>query len=688
MTMNTLLSPWTGPLGGLPPFDLATPEALEAACREAIALKRAEVQAIAASAEAPDFANTVEALERSGRELQRASVLLRLRGAALSTGEMPAVIQRITPLLAGLEDEILFDQRLFARIDAVHRTRDALPPMARRLTEVIHRRFVRAGVGLPTEQQQRLAQLNARIQTLCAQYNQNLIADGDEQLVWVERASQLDGLAPSQIAAGKTVAERRGRPDAWAIGNARAAVWPVLTHARDRGLREQVWRMWNGRGNHAGPRDNKPVAAEILRLRGEKARLLGHASYAHLAIDERMARRPETAMALLMRTWHVVHATALKQLDQYAAIAREEDGLQDALQPWDRQFYAERVRRRDFGLDGEVLRHYLTLDGVLAAMFDSAARTYGLSFHALPDAPRLHQSVRVYEVRRDGEGQGVLYFDLFNRPGKMHGSYQTEYRTAAVVDGQRVLPISAVHSSFEAGTDESITLPFEYANVFFHEFGHALHMLLSRAPYPSLGSVGVPWDFVEVPALLNERWLLDRGTLARFARHAQTGEAVPEELIDKLERSLRHDRVFSLNLDYLAPAIVDLAMHLQADGEPGREIDVAALEAQTLGELDMPPAWDLIMRVTNNVHSFPGGYAAGLYGYLWADVMAADAAEAFLAAPGGLNDGATGRRWEEALLGAAWTVEPDEAWRRFRGRDVDPAALLRRFGLESPKTPG
>ncbi|MFT7773103.1 M3 family metallopeptidase [Roseateles sp.] len=684
MMTNALLQAWTGSLGGLPPFQQATPAALEDAMREAIAAKRAEVLAIATNPDAASFANTVEALERSGAALRRVNALFRLMGAANSVGEMPAVTQRVTPLLAGLDNEILFDQRLFARIAAVHQQRDGLNPVARRLTEVTHGRFLRAGVGLPAAEQRRLAELNARIDTLAAQYNQNLIADAGSQHVWIESESELEGLPAPLVAAAKALAAQKGRPEAWVIQNARAVVWPLLTHGRDRGLRERVWRMWNGRGDHAGPTDNKPVAAEILRLRGEKARLLGHSSFAHLAIAERMARRPETVMDLLMRSWRVVHAVALKQIEQYTAIARDE-GLYEALQPWDRQFYAERLRRRDLGFDGEALRQHLSLDNVLAAMFDSASRTYGLQFAALPDAPRLHPSVRVYEVRReDGEPQGVLYFDLFNRPGKMHGSYQAEYRTAELDEqGQRVLPISAVHSSFEAvpGPNGEILLPFEYANVFFHEFGHSLHMLLSRAPYPSLGSVGVPWDFVEVPALLNERWLLDRGTLACFARHAETGAPVPEALIDQLQRSLRYDRVFSLNLDYLAPAIMDLRMHLLADGEPGRQLDVAALEAQVLRELDMPPAWDTIMRVTNNFHSFPGGYAAGVYGYLWADVMAADAAEAFLESPGGFNDRETGRRWDEALLGAAWTLEPDEAWQRFRGRAVDPAALLRRFGL-------
>lgn len=684
--MHPLLQPWAGPLGGLPPFEQATPEALETAVTEAIALKRDEVEAIAASAEAPSFANTVEALERSGGPLRRVTALFRLMAAAKAVGDMPAVTQRVTPLLAGLDSETLFEPRLFARIAAVHRQRDSLAPMQRRLTEVIHDRFVRAGAGLPAAQQQRLSALNARIDTLAARYNQNLIADGGSQFEWIDTEAELDGLPAPLVAAAKALAQQKGRPEAWALQNARATVWPVLTHARSRALRERVWRLWNDRGDHAGPTDNKPVAAEILQLRGEKARLLGHASFAHLAISDRMARQPETAMDLLMRTWRVVHATALKQVAQYTALARDE-GLRDALQPWDRQFYAERLRRRGFGFDGEALKQHLSLDNVLAAMFDSAGRTYGLRFVERPDAPRLHPSVRVYEAQReDGEPQGVLYFDLFNRPGKMHGSYQAEYRTAEVdAEGRRVLPISAVHSSFEAvpGPGGEILLPFEYANVFFHEFGHSLHMLLSRAPYPSLGSVAVPWDFVEVPALLNERWLLDRGTLGRFARHAQTGEPVPPALVGQLERSLRHDRVFSLNLDYLAPAIMDLRMHLLADGAPGRRFDVAALEAEVLRELDMPPAWDLIMRVTSNFHSFPGGYAAGVYGYLWADVMAADAAEAFLDSPGGFNDRETGRRWADALLGAAATVEADDAWQRFRGRAVDPSALLRRFGLQA-----
>jgi peptidyl-dipeptidase Dcp len=291
--------------------------------------------------------------------------------------------------------------------------------------------------------------------------------------------------------------------------------------------------------------------------------------------------------------------------------------------------------------------------------------------------------VRVYAVSRANEPVGVLYFDLFNRPGRMHGSYQQQYRVAERFRG-RVLPVSSVNSSFPPpAPGEPVLLPWEYANVFFHEFGHALHMLLNGASYPSLGSERVAWDFVELPALLNERWLQDRELLRRFARHHATGEPIPEPLLDRLEAALRFDRIFSVNLDYLAPAIVDLRLHLLADGREGREIDALRVEQETLAELGMPEAWDLIMRVTSSVHGFGGGYGAGVYVYLWADLMAADVAEAFEQSPGGLYDHDTSKRWRESILSVGHGVPAGEAFRRFRGRDPEPGPLLRRFGLEA-----
>ncbi len=679
---QALLAPWRGPYGGLPPLDQVTASALEEAVCAAIDAKRAEVRAIADNAAAPTFANTCEALEDCGRALARVTCLYSVHTSTSSLGDMPAVAQRIAPRLPALEDEIAHDDRLFARIETVwhQRAQSNLTAEQQRLVDVQRHRMQRRGAGLLPADKARLAEINARLATLSARYQHNLMAEAGTQAVFIDDEAGLDGLSESLRQAAAAAAADHGRPGEWAIPSVRGAVWSFLTHARRRDLRQQVWRMWTCRGDNGGAHDNKPLAAEMLLLRGELARLMGHPSFAHYALADRMARTPETVNALLARTWASVKPAALRQVADYQAIA-DGEGLGDRLQPWDRQYYAEKLRRERFGLDGDVLKAHLPLDAVLDAMFWAAGRVHGLACRRIVDAALIHPTVRVYEASRGGEPFGVLYFDLLHRPGKMHGSYQFVYRDAETFRG-RVLPVCSVNSSLPAPVDgQPLLLPWEYANVLFHEFGHALHMLHNATAYPSLASQRVAWDFVELPALINERWLRDRELLARFARHPVSGEPMPEALIDRIEQGLRYDRIFSLNPDFLLPAIVDMRLHMLADGS-GRPIDPVQVENLTVAELGLPDAWDLVMRVTHNFHLFVGGaYAAGLYSYLWADVMAADAVETFERSPGGVYDVQTSQAWIDKVLRVGHGVAAEDAFRNFTGHDPDPGPLQRRFGL-------
>ncbi len=677
--------------GGLPPLNRVTPTALEEAVRAALAMKRAEVQAISANAAPPSFENTVEALEDCGRALRRVVCLYVVHSQSQSLGEMPATAERIAPLLPALDDQIAHDERLFARVLAVWAAREerGLSAEAQRLTEVWLNRMRRRGAGLAAPGKARLAQINARLAALSARYNQNLIHEAGAQAVFIEDESGFAGLPEAQRQAAAAAAAQHGRPGCWAIPNARGAVWPFLTHARRRDLREQVWRMWTNRGDNAGAQDNKPLAAEMLQLRGELAKLMGYASFAHYALAERMARTPETALSLLARTWAGVKPVAERQMADYQQLAdaqaKRAGTPRFRLAPWDRQYYAEQLRRERFGLDGEEVKAHFPLEAVLEAMFWAAGRVHGLGFKRLAEGvPLVHESVRVYEVSRGDELIGLIYFDLLNRPGKMHGSYQFQYREAETFRS-RVLPISGVYSSFPPppgmAQGAPVLLPWEYANVFFHEFGHALHMLHCRSAYASLGSQHVAWDFVELPSLLNERWLRDRELLERFARHHITGQPISAALIDRIEQGLKYDRIFSLNPDFLLPAIVDMRLHTMADGS-GAPIDPVQVENDTLTELGMPAAWDVIMRVTHNHHLFVNGsYAAGLYSYLWSDVMAADAARVFESAPGGLYDAATAQAWIDKVLSVGHRVPAEQAFRDFAGHDPDPAPLHQRFGL-------
>jgi peptidyl-dipeptidase Dcp len=679
----TLLAPWNGPYGGLPSFTGISSAAIEDAMLAAIELKRVEVQTIASVSEPPTFQNTAEAFENCGRALQRVKCVFHVYANSLSLGDMPAVAQRLVAHIAALDDEIAHNENLYSRLHAVwdSRHQSGLSAEQQRLVEVLLTSMQRRGSGLAPAAKARLAEINARLAALSSHYNQNLIQEAGSQVVFIEDETGLQGLPADLRQAAASVATEKGRPGIWAIPNARGAVWPFLKLSTRRDLREQVWRMWTNRGDNAGPLDNKPIANEILQLRGELARLLGFTSYAHFAMADRMAGNPDTALDLLKRTWQSVKARALSQVADYQAIAdRESAGIR--LAPWDRQFYAEKLRRERFNLDSDEVKAHLPLDGVLHAMFWAARRVHGLEFKQISDAPVIHPTVRVYEVSRHATAEvvGVIYFDLFNRPGKAHGSYQMQFREAENFQG-RVLPISCVFSTFPQPPEgQPVLLPWEYANVFFHEFGHALHMLHCKAAYRSLGSEHVAWDFVELPALINERWLRDPELLARFARHHLTNEPMSPALIDRIEEAFQYERIFSLNPDFLLPAIVDLRLHLLADGT-GNPIDVVQVENEIIAEFGMPDAWDLVMRVTHNFHIFIGAYAAGLYSYLWSDVMAADAVQTFEKSPGGIYDAQTSKAWIDKILSVGHSVPANEAFRDFAGHDPEPWPLHRRFGL-------
>ena len=580
----------------------------------------------------PTFENTILALEDSGRAVKRVEPLLRVFASTMSTDAMREAEKRLAPLLPALQDEMAHDTALFARVEAVFASADAagLTPEQRRLTEVVRARLLRRGAALAGPEKKRLAEINAAIAALQARYMQNLVADQDSQVVWLEDEADLTGLSLELRAALAATAEAKGRPDRWAVANSRARCGPSSRRPRGATSARRSGACGPSRGDHPGEHDNKPVVAEILRLRGEKARLLGFPTFAHFATADRMARTPDAALALMQRTWARVIGPTRALIADLQAIA-DADGAGIALAPWDRLFYSEKLRRTRFGLDAEAVRPYLEPSR-------SGGDLLGRGPAARPDVqggPRragLPPDVRVFEVSRGAQPVGLLWRDLFRRPGKMQGSWSSEYRSAESFRG-RVLPIAALYSNVDRPASAApALLPWEFANVLFHEFGHALHFLANATSYPSLGSLTVPWDFVELPSLLNERWLLDRDLLARFARHHATGEPIPVALVENIERATRFDRVFTLNLDYLGPAIVDMRMHLLADG---RDVDAVAVERQVLQELGMPAAWDEIMRVTHCLHSFSDEYAAGVYVYLWSDVMAADVAEAFLHRPAG-----------------------------------------------------
>ena len=673
------LTKWPGPYGGLPPFDRATPAAIESAYTRAIEAKRAEIRAIVTNKAPPSFGNTVAALDASGAALARVGSLLQELLSTASNDELRAVAKRVLPLAAALGDETAGNDGLFARVDAVFKGLPGSAPTAeaRRLVVVTHEDLARRGAALDATKKSQLMAINARLATLIAEFSQHTAREEESLVVYVDDAAELKGLGDDRIAAAKAAAVSRGQPDKWAIPMQRPAVWPVLTKADSRPLRERVFRLWESRGNNRGQYDNAPVMTELLKLRGERARLFGYPTYADYATAPRMAGRPAAAAAMLERAWNLLLPVTLEEIATLQRIAdAEHAGI--TIAPWDKLYYAEKFRQQEFGLDADAVRPYLALQNVLDGMMWAAGRTYGLSFRELKDVQVVAPDVRVYEVSRAKDIVGVLYVDVFQRKGKAPASWTEELRSAERGPAN-VLPVATLHSNVVHPSDGSPPLlSWEVANVLFHEFGHALHMLSNGARYRALGSLHVPWDFIEVPSLLNERWLLDRSVLSRFARHYQTGEPMPAALIDKVERSLKHDRVFSVNLEYLATALVDLRIHVLADGRP---IDAVQEEQEILAELNTPPAVTPLLPVSSAFHTFTEEYGAGVYTYLWSDAIAADIAEVFLAAPGGFYDQDVAVRYRRTILEAGNTRPMQESFREFRGHDPDPDALFRRFDL-------
>ena len=663
---------WVGKGGQAPPFDRATPAALDHAADQAILDWRRAVARIVGNGDPPSFLNTMVALEEAAIPLDRVRQLLRLYASTCATPELEKVETRRQAELGRAEDDALLDPALFARVAAIQGGSDPLDAEDRRLVELTIERLRRRGATLDTPRRDRLGEINAAIAADSALFERNVAAEEERDLPVID-AAELDGLSPDIVAAAATLAAARGRPGEWAIALRRPTVMAVLTAARDRTLRERLWRAWTMRCGEPGLHDNRPLMARILQGRADKARLLGHVDYAHHAFADRMIGRPEAAEALITAVASTVLPLTERRVADMTRLAQG-DGIADPLEPWDRYHYEERLRRECFAVDGEALRQYLPVAGMIDAVLEAASRLHGIAFDRLPDDRAYHPEACVFAVRRNGRMIGVLHLDLIARAGKRNGSWTQQLQPHSTLLGG-TLPIAAVVTSVPAGAGGAPELmAWQHAVVLFHEMGHALHLADLR--YPGLGPMHVPWDLIELPALLNERWIEDRALLRRYLCHWQTGEPIPDPLLEGVFAAARDDRVFTLTLDYLAGALIDLRLHA-GDVPP----DPESVERDVLARLGVPHAIDQVMRPPHFYHLFTEAYAAGVYSYLWGDVLAADVAEAFLAAPGRFYDEATGARWREAILAAGARASAANAFHAFRGRDPSPDALFRRFGI-------
>jgi peptidyl-dipeptidase Dcp len=673
-----LLAPWAGPHHGGPPFDRVKVEDFKPAIVAAIEQNRAELNAIASNAAAPTFANTIAAMEDAGRALERALAVYNVFTSTMNDKPMQAVEAEMAPQLAAFDDEIVQNPALFARVKAVYDARETsgLTPEQQRLTWVVYRNFARQGAALTPDQKTRLAAINQRLAGLYTTFSQNELADEENYWLVLEGPADLAGLPPSLVDGAANAARAKGLTGKWVITNTRSSMEPFLTWSSRRDLREKGFRMWIMRGDNGNANDNNAIIAEILKLRAEKASLLGYPTFAHWVTDNQMAGTPQAAMDLMMKVWGPAKARVAEEVADMQKIA-DLDALGTKIEPWDYRYYAEKVRKAKYDLDENEVKPYLQLEKLREGMFWAAGQLYGFEFVEVKDLPVYQGDVRTFVVNKGGRQIGLWYFDPYARAGKSSGAWMNAYRVQERFAGT-VTPVVSNNANFvKAAPGETVLVSWDDGVTMFHEFGHALHGLNSNVEYPTLSGTHVARDFVEFPSQLNEHWFPTHEVLTKFAIHYQTGAAMPDALVAKIKTAHTFNKGFD-TVEYLSSAIVDMKAHL-AGATP---IEARAFEAATLAAIGMPPQIVMRHRMPQFGHIFAGeGYAAGYYDYIWADTLTADAAEAFAEAPGGFYDKATAARLHDDIMSVGNTLPADQAFRRFRGRDVTIDALMRDRGF-------
>ena len=673
---NPLLAEWSGAFG-LPPFGSIRTEHFRPAFNRALAGHRAEIDAIAANPEAPSFANTIEALEKSGRALERVASLFFALAGADTSDEIEAIEREVSPLLARHNNALYLNRALYSRVADLHARRDtlSLDLEQARVLERYHTRFLRFGAALEKTAQERLAEINERLASLGTRFSQNVLADEKSFAMELEE-TDLAGLPDFARAAAGAAATERGRPGKYVITLARSSVETFLQFSARRDLREKVFQAWIRRGENGGDTDNRALIAEMVALRAERARLLGFASFADYRLDDEMAKTPQAARALLDEVWKRALKKAAAERDALQEMIAREGG-NFALAPHDWRYYAEKLRKARYDLDESQIKPYFQLEKMIEAAFAAAGRLFGLSFRPV-EVALYHPDARAWEVT-DAQGRHVALFigDYFARSSKHSGAWMTALRDQEKLAGNiRPIVLNVCNFSKPAAGGPAL-LSFDDARTLFHEFGHALHGMLSDVTYPLLAGTAVPSDFVELPSQLYEHWLEVPEILQTYAVHAYTGEPMPKGLLERLLATRTFNQGFA-TVEYTACALVDLDLHSLPDAPA---LDIAAFEREALERIAMPPEIVMRHRLPHFQHLFSGGgYAAGYYSYMWSEVLDADAFAAFEEA-GNTFDPATARRLRDCIYSAGNRRDPAEAYKAFRGRLPTVDALLKKRGL-------
>ncbi|MDA9056320.1 M3 family metallopeptidase [Flavobacteriaceae bacterium] len=676
---NVLLQEWNGPYGGVPAFDKMTVNDIQEAVETGMELNLAEIEAIANSTEPATFENTIAAMERSGAELDRVFSYYGIMSANMSSPEFREVQGILAPKLSEFSSKINQNKALFERIKTVYEASLVTPLDAdqQRVVELTYKGFAMRGAELGAEKKARYAAIDKELSTLYNTFSDNVLHD-EENYVTYLNDDQLDGLSEGFIKSAAAIATEKGKEGSYAITNSRSSMDPFLTYSTNRDLRKQVWTNYYARGDNGDEYDNNSIIAQILKLRRERVELLGHKNYAEWRLQDRMAKTPENALALMEAVWPASIARVHEEVADMQAVANA-SGEKITIEPWDYRFYAEKVRVAKYDLNSDEVKQYLQLDKLRDAMFYVAGRLFNYEFTPVPEGsvPVFQEDVKVWEVTDKDSGAhiGLWYLDPYARQGKRSGAWATTYRSHTTFDGKKTVLASNNSNFVKPAEGEALLVSWDDATTFFHEFGHALHFFSSNVKYPTLN--GGVRDYTEFQSQLLERWLSTDEVINQFLVHYKTGAVIPQELVAKIKKAATFNQGFGTT-EYLASALMDLKLHL-ADPE---NIDIDAFERQTLAELKMPTELPMRHRTPHFTHVFSGeGYATAYYGYMWADVLTADAAEAFQEAPGGFYDKEVAQRLVKYLFEPRNSMDPAEAYRLFRGRDAEKEALMRDRGF-------
>jgi len=671
MSANPFFEDWTTPFGA-PPFDRIKPEHFRPAYDRALAEHAAEIAAIADNTDASTFENTILALENSGRLLGKVEAVFHNLASSHTNDAIQEIERDMSPVLAKHWNDVYLNARLFKRIDALQNQPLKLDDESRRVLERYHLDFVRSGAKLEGAARQRYAAIIEELATLGTTFGQNVLAD-EQAFVLPLEESDLAGVPQFAREAAAEMAKERGLSAPYAVTTSRSSVEPILQFADKRELREKIFKAWTARGDNPNAHNNSKVIAETVKLRAERARLLGYPTFAHYKLADTMAKTPDRARHLLDQVW----APARRRAQEEAKALQDEiakEGGNFELAAWDWRYYSEKVRKERYDLDEAEIMPYLQLEKMIAAAFDTAHRLFGLDFAERKDIPVYHPDVRVWEVTRKGHHVGLFYGDYFARASKRGGAWMSSFRDQENI-GKPVTPLIVNNCNFPKA--EPALLSFDEAKTLFHEFGHALHGLLSQVRYPRLSGTNVARDFVELPSQIYEHWLEVPQVLEKFALHAETGKPMPKTLLEKLNAARNFNQGFS-TVEFLASAFVDLDFH--ALENPG-DLDAPSFQKNALDKIGMPR--EIVMRHASPhfQHAFAGdGYSAGYYSYMWSEVLDADGFDAFKETKDPF-DPATAKRLHDYIYSSGGTRDFAQAYRLFRGRDPSIQPLLEGRGL-------